>query len=406
MEDILRPVSEKYENDYDRAINMSPQDIYNELLANINHIDTADTPMHGTVVLVTPGCPHNVKDGNHCGCSFCDWNNSYVANPALALALREKDISLYKKMQYEAFSRIRTVARKPKIMEEIAIHDCFNSKQITIDEIETLLERNIFSDKPVMGLLQVRAENVTVDKIQKWKSFFKKILTLGIGVETGNEWLRNHWLNKNSTNANLQKSVHVAHEANCNVCANILITLPGLSFKQSLYQFLNSLSYLDEIGFDSIMISPIVNKKYTIQNHFFGLSKNDNERLYEVAESLYELSKLNERIQNKIMLSILNFDDFFNQIVVSADLWPLVEDIRKMLTIGGMKKIKALAETIGEYRDKSNYRSFLKNSSQQCGWNNIKEHLIEQANILCERVLPDKREKVFIMFLNEVEEWK
>ena len=407
MKDILYPVSEKYISDYNRATNMSPQDIYDELLSNINYIDTADTPMHGTVVFVTPGCPHNVNDGNHCGCSFCDWNDSYVANPAFALALREKDIYLYKKMQYEAFSQIREVNQKPKTMEEIAIHDCFDSKQITIDEIETLFKKDVFSDKPAMGLLQVRAENVAINKIQKWKSFFKKVLTLGIGVETGNEWLRNHWLNKNLTNMSLQEAIDAAHKAGCYISANILITLPGLSFKQNLHQFLDSLFYLDKIGFDSIMISPLVNKKYTIQNHFFKLSKsNDDSRLYEVTESLYELSKLDDRLQNKIMLSILNFDDFFNQIIVSDDLWPLVEDIRKMLTIGGMKEIKSLAETINRYRNKNNYRNFLENRPQQCEWKNIKEHLIEQANILCEVVSPDNREKVLFMFLNEVEEWK
>jgi uncharacterized Fe-S cluster-containing MiaB family protein len=407
MKEILRPISERYLEDIKRAQTMSAEEIYDELLTNMNlDGDTFDTAMHGTVALITPGCSYNINKGIHCGCSFCDWNESHMGSTALAFTLRQKNISLYKNMQFESFARARSTNQRPNIMEEIAVHNCFDDSELSFNEISELFKKNIFSDKPTIGLLQVRAKSITPEKIEKWKPFFKKVLTLGIGVETGDEWIRLHWLNKRTYNFEIEKAINIIHESNCYASANVLISLPGFSYHQNKHHLHSSLKYLNTIGIDSIMISPLINKRYTIQNYFIEQSvENGNRRLYELLESLYDLQELDANIQEKIMFSILNFNEFFNKIEISEELVPLVDEICDLLTIGKKKNIYNLVSKIESFRKSDGYSRYLEDVKSQPKWDEIKSHLINQASILCNKLFTDDVFKIHSEFIDEVEKW-
>ena len=73
-------------------------------------------------------------------------------------------------------------------------------------------------EKPIVGLVQVRADSVTDTKVKLWKRVVKKRMTLGVGVATGDEWIRNHWLNKKIYDSDIMNCISIAHQNNCNEC--------------------------------------------------------------------------------------------------------------------------------------------------------------------------------------------
>lgn len=394
MKKILMPISEKYLNALTYAKNVSAQDLYNELLdelsTSISFFNEDDSKMHGTTIFVSPGCSHNVRKGIHCGCSFCDWNESYLVNPAKAMVLREKSPELYKEIQYISLGKSRGYGNTPKIMEEFALHDCFDDNQVSADELNYIFkEKCIYSSPPIIGLVQVRADSITSEKISLWKTMVRKQLTLGIGVETGNEWIRNHWLNKNLTDATLVNAIKIAHENKCKVSLNLLLSLPGLTDKQCVEIFIESVEKLIKLGCDSIMISPLVRKKYTLQN-ILDNSKdvhinnfNSDWSMYMILEALFTIRNRKDLLE-KLMFSSLNFNDYFNNKFDNSQ--KIISEIFEMLDIGAMKEYSKLFSKIEELRTTQPYKKYLVYYNSQVGMDQIIATLNKQSQIICTKL--------------------
>lgn len=412
MKVILKPISERYLKSKKQAEQMNAEELYKELDSSLEVFDTNDTNMHGTTIFVSPGCSHNVKDGMHCGCSFCDWNDSYLADPAKAKVLREKDHNLYKKLQYKSLEKLRGAGNMPKLMEEFALHDCFDDHQVSYDELNYIFnEREIYKKLPAIGLVQVRAESIDEEKIRCWKQFVRKQLTLGVGVETGHEWLRNHWLNKNLTDDTLEEAIKIAHESGVKVCVNLLIALPGLTDKQSVEVFVESMKKLYSMDCDSIMISPLVCKKYTLQNTIDNYIKEERKNnLDSVLIILEAISRLRDRkdILRKTMFSLLNFEDYFNDIEKKdEEVSKIVSDISIMLEIGAMKNYDELFERIDQIKISKVYREYKEKFEKQKGIELIDETL-EDLGYKISHILFDEENsfKIKAEFDEELKEFR
>jgi|GEM_PF-5493904 len=410
MYKILEPVSNMYIEKVRKAIQMSPAELYNKIINNFNiELSQEVNSIQGTTIFATPGCPHNVRNGYHCGCSFCDWNDTYIADPAYVSILREKDPNLYKKMQLQSFDKLRGLNKPAKFFEEFAIHNCFDDGQFTEEEWEFLFEKTkLFSAKPIIGLVQVRAENVTHEKIILWRKMVRKQLVLGIGVETGDEWLRNHWLNKDLYDSDLIHAINIAHDCNCKVSANILIMLPGLNAKQSIQLFIRSVKRMIELGCDSIMLSPLVIKKYTLQN-YIDFKQSDNERkdnIFVLIEAIWQLSKLDNRITSKIMFSSLNFADYFAQLEESEELKEAKIMFSSLLEIGGEKDFSSFSEKALNFAQKDSYIEFLSYYEKLDGVAAIKDRIYECADELVKSIYSDnERTEQMILIDKELELW-
>lgn len=406
MYKILKPVSDDYFIRLQEAENMTAQELYHKIMKSLNlNIIDGEEISEGTTIFPTPGCPHNVRNGEHCGCSFCDWNDTYIANPAYVTVLRKKDHVLYKKMQLECFKLLRGVNKPAHIFEEYAIHDCFNDEQLSDDERDFLFEEsNVFSVRPVIGLIQVRAESISRSKIEKWRKMASKQLTLGIGVETGCEWLRNHWLNKKLSDSVLSNAVRIAHDCKCKVSANILMMLPGLNAKQSIELLIDSIIKMDDMGFDSIMLSPLVTKEYTIQNKLKNNVFNMDECIYLIAKAMHELSMLDKRYRNKIMFSSLNFMDYFTGSNFSDNCKQTIEAIKPLLVMGGMKDLRI--EKILQFNYMEEYYQFSNRYENLDGLDSIKNTLKTCSQELADEVFSEKEKQEQIeLFINELGNW-
>lgn len=404
MKKILQPVSEKYFEVYRKADLLEPEQLYQQMLNEMRVIDSSDTDLHGTTIFVTPGCSHNVRNGNHCGCSFCDWNDTYLVHPAKAAILRKKSPELYKDIQFRSFQKLRETPAVPKLMEEISVDNCFDSHQLLYEEINYLMnEHPIFLKKPVIGLLQVRAESVNQKNIVQWKQFFQRTMTLAIGVETGDEWLRNHWLNKGIADKQIKKAIEVVHEQKCFICANLLLMLPGLTCNQNIHHFVNSVIYMFKLGCDSIMVSPLIVKKYTLQNY---MKKTENQ-IFEVLEILFHIKDIQQEFHSKIMFSILNFQDFFKELDLSDETQKFINIITPLLSIGGMKNLDIMFREIEEFRNTNDeYKKFLLHMNEESEWNQIDTTLLECIEITCNQLFSEDKQLIAIeIFKNELLEW-
>ena len=350
MNKILEPLTYDYSQQKERAEQMSARELYETIVHNINIMASSnDSETSGTTIFATPGCPHKVRDGHYCGCSFCDWSDSNVADVALIATLRRKDPNLYKKMQAKSFEVLRGKNVNAKNFEEYAIHDCFDDREISEEERRYLFEEcPIFSKKPIIGLIQVRADSVTLQKIENWKHTVRKQLTVGVGIETGNNWLRNHWLNKGLNDIAIKNAVKITHEAKCKISSNLLMIIPGLNDKQNVQVMIESIRKMHEYEFDFVMLSPLVNKKYTIQNYLnennFSIEKRQHN-LFILYKMLTELSKLESVILKKLMFSSFNFMEYFDQFDENCNL--LCKEIfRSLLSFGAMKDLSKTIEQI------------------------------------------------------------
>ena len=403
MNKILEPVSERYLKDIAEASQMSAQEIYDHLL-NECKIKNEILPINeGTIIFGTPGCSHNIRTGIHCGCSFCDWNDSYVVNPAYAVVLRRKSKELYQKMQSKTLEILRGSGICSQVFEEYAIHDCFDNDQISNEEIEALLSGKNFKSFPYIGLVQVRAESVTKEKIEIWKKGTKRVLTLGIGIETGNEWIRNHWLNKGLPDNAIMNAINIAHWNQCKVTGNLLMMIPGITLRQNLSLLVNSIKKLVDMGCDSVMLSPLVKKRYTIQNL---LNERTNKyNIYYIIQVIDCLSKLDGAYRDKIMLSTINFMDFMeSNFEETREISNLSVNFGTLLNLGGMKNFSGFIQGVNETINSEAYMAYSKAFEALDGIECLREQFRKSAHLLVTKLFDiNEQKQLEKLFLNELD---
>ena len=331
MEELWKDISDKYKLEYDRCSNIDKHDLYKEICMDIKKLDKGlQSEDFVENIVATSGCSHRNKNGVHAGCAMCNWESKDVQIHAKLSALRDKDKELYAKVILNSFVQNRGINVKPAIIEEIATHDILDPVDFPEEVFLELFEKNkIFNSKPMYGLMAVRASNVSVDKLKKWKSQFRKSLLVGMGVEVGDEWLRNHWINKNTTNEEIINAINSIAEAKCFSTGDILIGIPGLSNGQSIEVFKHTCKWLDQINIDTILVSPLSRKERTVQDFIY---KNlvDNEKLkdlhvvngdltgmptlFVVFQAIYEVMVDIPNIEAKLKLSPQNFNNYFIQL--------------------------------------------------------------------------------------------
>lgn len=194
------------------SLNKNIVELYNETLLEITKLKRNNLKTHEytEVILESMGCTYCNRNGYFCGCSICDWDSLLINLMARMEALRCKDIDYYCRAVAFSITSIRGINIKGEAIEEIAIHNSFCNWQFPNELIDFIFKsKYIYIKNPLVGILQARAVNITQDKIDEWKGVFRKKLSVSIGVETSNEWIRNHWLNKSINNNQILDAVRL-----------------------------------------------------------------------------------------------------------------------------------------------------------------------------------------------------
>lgn len=284
MTEIWEPISNTYKEAYEKASKMDAKEIFEKLRHLEMFIVEYPDPYPKMNLLVTTGCHHAIKDGNISGCSMCNDSISRMTDSfAVVNALRHKDIDLYAKLVRLSFENKRGIIREQMGTEVVTGCDCLNEMEFPEQVFKEMFGCNgVFQVRPFRYSFEIRADSINKEKLDMMLGYLGRGRTyIEIGVEVVNEWVRNHWINKNVTDNQIETAISLIREAGCKVNANVLIGVPGLTEEQSIDLFLESVKKLIELKVDRITFHPLNRKPYTLHNFIYE-NLRDNDRLAEI----------------------------------------------------------------------------------------------------------------------------
>lgn len=213
------------------------------------------------------GCSYRLNH-NFAGCSMCNYENENLEHQAYMLVLREKNKELYAKAILCHLKNKRGKISHPNIFELLSSYDVFNDNEFPEEVFFELFKKNnVFVGKPFGYIFEVRASSVTKERLKLIKKYIPHNgrVTIEFGVETGNEWIRNHWLNKSITNEQVAEAIELIRDAGYRTAADVLIGIPGLMENHSKDIFLETVFWLKSIGVDQYNVLPLNRKELTLQ---------------------------------------------------------------------------------------------------------------------------------------------
>ncbi|NOU63256.1 radical SAM protein [Paenibacillus sp. LMG 31461] len=328
---IWEPISKEYDEIYRNVVTLSDDELYNIVAARL---ESADNLLHSSreinmTRLLTSACPHQHSKGTFAGCSMCDYTSHHIDMLPIVTLLKERRPDLYAQAMRLSFEHARGKNPKPATVELITGHDCLNPEEIPDEAFNELFKESLFSRRPYKTIFETRINSITRDRIIKWKEKMGKKVSVEVGIEVMNDWVRNHWINKNLKGEKIVEAIGIIHETGCEVSANVLIGIPGLTEEMSLLLFKESFYQLCELGADHILCSPLCRKEMTLQGYLHRRLKN-NERLdslgivkgeetgipsiFTVAESIRQICNERPEFIPQFVMSPFNFPVYIMQI--------------------------------------------------------------------------------------------
>ncbi len=182
----------------------------------------------------TVGCAYA---RNKRGCTMCDF--AAYANPEAKgeniLRQHETSLNMLKSGNYSHF-------------DLLTLGNFFNDHEISVDlrkELLTLLS-------PIENLERVLVESrkgyLTVDKLQKAKSYLREdqILEYGLGYESSNPRIRNEILNKGVPEKHLDEALQICKESGVDFVSYVLIKPPRLNEAEGIEDAVNTATHVLE----------------------------------------------------------------------------------------------------------------------------------------------------------------
>jgi len=385
MKCICKPLSLKYKQAYENAKKMCEYDLFSEVTNQ--EIFLEKYPGVVMSLFVTCGCPHKVNNFNFCGCSMCDYQSLTLELEAKMLALKERNIDLYHQAIFKQISSNRGENAIPYLVESLSPLDAFNSFELDDDGFAELYRANkFFKFNPYIINLETRATSINERRLKILSETISKRqrISIEIGCEVSNEWIRNHWINKGVSNEQIINAVNLIHKYNFRATGNALLGIPGFTEHQSIQQVIKTVLWLDEIEFDEIIILPLNRKEITLQGYIYkefskdpeleriGLVNGEHTTIpwfFSLIEALRIINKLRPNIWKKIILAQMR-----------SDLNPVINE--------------AIYNSKKDCSCNSEYIRILEKLNNKKSGVTIQQVLDEVDNILCNKCMDKYRELI------------
>lgn len=265
MTKVWEPSYQQYKKCYEEASKMSAQELY-EKVKNTQILVIEDNMMV-TCALKTSGCAHHIREDRMTGCSFCDLHTDHQEIEANLKALQDKDVKLYAKAIRHNIMNTRGVIKQRYVKEYLLCHNFLDPAEVPDEVLQELFGPDgVYKKKAMYYELETNVKSLTLENITnierylgKGKAWFR------VGIECQDDWLRNHWLNKNLTNREIEDAVRLCHERGHKIIGNVMFGLPGLTEEQSLEEFKKTILWLTELKVDMYSVSVMNRKEKTLQ---------------------------------------------------------------------------------------------------------------------------------------------
>lgn len=280
--EIWRESGIAFQESYEKARKLDTQQLF-EQLSSVE-LTTFGSDMINTTALVTSGCRYHISKNNKLGgCSMCDLHSDYQDIEAAMKALREKDKSLYAQVIRNSFIKKRGIIENRYLKEYILCHNFLDEQEINDDVLNSLFGKaGVFKKRPLYYELETNVTSIKTKSLDRLEKFVGKTgISFRLGIECQNEWIRNHWLNKNTTNKQIINSIELCHSRGYKITGNIIIGIPGLTEEQSLEEFKATVRWLSDISIDMYSVSILNRKENTLQGFLYN-NLSDNMQLNEI----------------------------------------------------------------------------------------------------------------------------
>ncbi|MBT3304641.1 hypothetical protein HN592_02195 [Candidatus Woesearchaeota archaeon] len=393
IEDVIKkiwePVSANSKQNQDRLTALSTEELVAE--ATETCLMGGYQYEHGSLSLLPSlGCVHRNNEGEFAGCSICDYHSEFTAGAAAMMVLRERDVDLYGKVMKRSFTNARGEQPDPlRPKELISNYNMFCPTETPEETFLELFETPILSKPPKLGyVFEVRATDVTEDRLRLLRRCFGDTkFTLEFGAETSDEFVLNHWLNKDLTREQIVKSVELMRRYDVKASPDVIIGMPGLTEEQSIQQFVDTITWFSPLG-TNFTVLPLNRKQYTLQGYLHehlradplleraGLAQGEHTGipwLYTIVEALDRVFRLDPNLERRMSISQVypNTNSIGNVVPYNTEFDdPESQEIRASLNryfvseegiegIGYANNIHAIRERMTQFPDYQNYLALL-----------------------------------------------
>ncbi len=234
-----------------------------------------------TIILRTNGCSWSQSETG--GCSVCGYINDTSPIP-----LKPQNI-------INQF----TVAMEQKLNEienddvdyifKIFNSGSFFDKNEIAEEVRHYIYNNIeIIDNVREVVVESRPEYINSLMLKEIKEFFKnKYFEIGVGVETTNDWIRNHYINKGVTLEMLIEAFRLCQTNEIGIKAYLLFKPIFLNEISAIDDCVASITALKDLNINSISVNPLNIQKGTLAEHFWRQNRYRPPWYY----SLYDVFK-------------------------------------------------------------------------------------------------------------------
>ena len=277
MTKLWQPEAHEYQRAYQQAMALDAEELYTQLTKS-EKLSSYRMENKRLSFINSPGCTYHLRDGQLSGCSMCNLHTKDCTESAKIQALREKDVTLYAKMIQDIILKSKEPVNVRNVHEFIYSHNFLNSQEVPDEVLEVLFGKNgVFQKRPLVYEFETSALSVSKERLESLKSYVgSNGIWIRLGVECRDEWLRNHWINKNLTDKQLETAIQLCHTYGFKVTTNILLGIPGLTEMQSVREFSSTVGWLLDLGTDMISCSILSRKPYTLQHYLYSSLAGDS----------------------------------------------------------------------------------------------------------------------------------
>lgn len=272
LREIKRGETQKYRNAIKNADDQAVKQLYEKLIIEKASIHERD--MSILTRLITTGCSHCFHDDELIGCSMCNLYHNDYNIVAQMRSLRKRAPDLYSDVVCKTAGVGRPPSLRRTAIEYIFAYNFFDMFEMPDFIAEKLLTQGVlFAKKPSVIQIEGRADTIDSDKLRNIRDkIYPSKLIIRIGIECSNEWIRNHWLNKKTSNERIIAAINTCLDLDVQVVANILFGIPGFTEEQSIRHFINTILWLDNLGVPFFNCSVLIRKPHTLQGLIHQMS--------------------------------------------------------------------------------------------------------------------------------------
>ncbi|MFW9821334.1 MAG: archaeosine biosynthesis radical SAM protein RaSEA [Candidatus Thorarchaeota archaeon] len=267
---------------HDPVITKKIFDIRQDSLKKIKHFKDIDKPVSFwikpdrliseigkeiTIILRTKGCSWCL--GEKGGCSMC----GYIKDANIKTL---EQIHVKNQFDYVLESKINEISQDDEnySLKIFNSGSFFDESEITEDIRKYIYEKIVDIENIKEFSIESRLEYINAEKLRTLKENLKgKYIELAFGLETVNDYIRKHYINKGMRFEEFEEVLPVCREIGIGVKAYLLLKPPFLNESGAIDDCIKSIRKLIDLKINSISINPLNIQRGTLVEYLWFQNK-------------------------------------------------------------------------------------------------------------------------------------